>query len=239
MNNNIENPKCPNCKASNEVRRVANPANGFGYYCNGCSEGFEVAVPITDANPAPMSPIVMKWMCPKCHSTDTTAIIDTPMKQAMQKGERKCNDCGAYFVPKDDGYVITQQDIVQVREGVEIVIRDDGRTVWVNVDGVCALRVGNIPKLVVQDKRVKQVDFSTIERSVVKGTQTGRMPRGSKKGLCIVFPFLFALSFASCSSDPTTIDVPRATTIKADSVFITPIACEAFSECGRPALRSR
>jgi hypothetical protein len=38
-------------------------------------------------------------------------------------------------------------------EHVEISIRDDGRVIWVNVDGACVLRVCRIPILEVADAR--------------------------------------------------------------------------------------
>lgn len=43
---------------------------------------------------------------------------------------------------------------------VEIVVRDDSRVVWVNVDGVCRLRVCRIEKLVVTDQRKKRKEMS-------------------------------------------------------------------------------
>jgi len=39
---------------------------------------------------------------------------------------------------------------------VELVIRDDGKVVWVNVDGVCRLRVCRIESLVIEDQRKKK-----------------------------------------------------------------------------------
>jgi hypothetical protein len=38
---------------------------------------------------------------------------------------------------------------------VEVLIRDDGTVVWVNIDGLCRLRVCRIKKLTVDDRRPK------------------------------------------------------------------------------------
>ena len=46
---------------------------------------------------------------------------------------------------------------------VEISIRDDGRVIWVNVDGVCRLRCCRIEKLVVDDRRVPSFEISVPE----------------------------------------------------------------------------
>lgn len=48
-------------------------------------------------------------------------------------------------------------DIVEPTD-VQIVIRDDGRTVWVNVEGRCVCRVGRIPagNLFIEDMREEQ-----------------------------------------------------------------------------------
>lgn len=39
-------------------------------------------------------------------------------------------------------------------EIVELSVRDDGKVVWVNIDGACALRACRIKHVVVDDKRV-------------------------------------------------------------------------------------
>jgi hypothetical protein len=38
---------------------------------------------------------------------------------------------------------------------VEVSIREDGTVIWINVDGICKLRVCQIPNLVVDDRRIK------------------------------------------------------------------------------------
>lgn len=43
-------------------------------------------------------------------------------------------------------------DITAPDAGVSVGIRGDGKVVWVNIDGVCALRVCQIPHLTVDDK---------------------------------------------------------------------------------------
>lgn len=44
-------------------------------------------------------------------------------------------------------------DITAPEHGVLIVVRGDGKTIWVNVDGKCALRICRIPYLDVEDQR--------------------------------------------------------------------------------------
>lgn len=39
-------------------------------------------------------------------------------------------------------------DINDVYSDVDFLVSNDGRTVWLNVDGVCIARVNNIPKFV-------------------------------------------------------------------------------------------
>jgi hypothetical protein len=38
-------------------------------------------------------------------------------------------------------------------EVVEILIRDDGKVVWINVDGICRFRACQIKALIAEDKR--------------------------------------------------------------------------------------
>ena len=38
-------------------------------------------------------------------------------------------------------------------EHVEVLVREDGQTVWVNVDGICRLRVCRVKKLKINDHR--------------------------------------------------------------------------------------
>jgi len=38
---------------------------------------------------------------------------------------------------------------------VEISIREDGKVVWINVDGMCACRVCRIGEIIIDDRRVK------------------------------------------------------------------------------------
>ena len=44
------------------------------------------------------------------------------------------------------------QDITAPEE-VEILIRQDGTVIWVNINGMCALRACQIKRLVVEDMR--------------------------------------------------------------------------------------
>jgi hypothetical protein len=45
----------------------------------------------------------------------------------------------------DDSIVGPQLDIT-APEMVQVQLRDDGKVLWVNVDGVCRLRISRIPK---------------------------------------------------------------------------------------------
>lgn len=51
----------------------------------------------------------------------------------------------------------TLQDVMQLDvsgpELVQIQIRQDGKVVWVNVDGLCLLRLCMISKLEIEDRR--------------------------------------------------------------------------------------
>jgi hypothetical protein len=40
-------------------------------------------------------------------------------------------------------------------EEVEIMIKEDGKVLWVNVGGLCVLRICKIGKLTLEDKRKK------------------------------------------------------------------------------------
>jgi hypothetical protein len=50
---------------------------------------------------------------------------------------------------------LTCLDIIAPEEGVEILIRRDGEVLWVNVDGMCRLRISRLSpaKLVITDER--------------------------------------------------------------------------------------
>ena len=48
---------------------------------------------------------------------------------------------------------ITMLDIVKPDHGVQVQINEDSRTLWVNVDGVCRLRVCQISRLDLVDDR--------------------------------------------------------------------------------------
>ncbi len=49
---------------------------------------------------------------------------------------------------------VTQMlDITAPKDGVEVEINSDGKTLWVNVDGICRLRVCQIPVLMIVDNR--------------------------------------------------------------------------------------
>lgn len=58
--------------------------------------------------------------------------------------------CGANLERMNNMQDITRPEIV------EIQIRSDGKVVWVNVDGVCALRACNIKEVIVIDERQKE-----------------------------------------------------------------------------------
>lgn len=47
-------------------------------------------------------------------------------------------------------------DITEPQE-VEVLIREDHKTLWINVDGVCRLRVSHISKLQIDDLSLRQL----------------------------------------------------------------------------------
>jgi hypothetical protein len=49
----------------------------------------------------------------------------------------------------------TQIDVTAPKV-VQVVVREDGKTIWVNVDGVCKFRACQIGKLIVDDQRKKK-----------------------------------------------------------------------------------
>lgn len=48
---------------------------------------------------------------------------------------------------------LPQIDLMNPKGGVQITVRPDGHRLWVNVDGVCVLRVSGIPILEIEDNR--------------------------------------------------------------------------------------
>ncbi len=44
-------------------------------------------------------------------------------------------------------------DITAPQHEVSIEIRNDGTVIWINVDGICALRICRIPALKIEDGR--------------------------------------------------------------------------------------
>jgi len=46
-------------------------------------------------------------------------------------------------------------DITAPEYPIEISIRDDGKVLWVNVDGKCVLRICQIPGIKLNDERKK------------------------------------------------------------------------------------
>lgn len=44
-------------------------------------------------------------------------------------------------------------DLTAPDHGVEVLVRNDGKVLWVNVDGICRLRICQIPELLLNDER--------------------------------------------------------------------------------------
>jgi len=42
---------------------------------------------------------------------------------------------------------------VAAPEVVQVVVKDDGKVIWVNVDGVCLFRACRVEKLIIDDQR--------------------------------------------------------------------------------------
>lgn len=56
-------------------------------------------------------------------------------------------------------------DITKPEIGVEILIREDKKVIWVNVDGVCRLRICQIPELLVNDSSKNEIPNETRHSS--------------------------------------------------------------------------
>jgi len=52
-------------------------------------------------------------------------------------------------------YYPPQLDVTAPEHEVLILIREDGKTVWINVDGMCMFRASQIPILIIDDRRKK------------------------------------------------------------------------------------
>jgi len=52
-----------------------------------------------------------------------------------------------------DGTLALQEEVLQDTGMVEVVVRSDGKVLWVNADGCCILRVLNISNLSIIDNR--------------------------------------------------------------------------------------
>lgn len=61
---------------------------------------------------------------------------------------------------------------------VEVSIREDGKVLWVNVDGICAVCIQDISQLVVNDQRpdslVKEIAERVSEKLTIKAIDTSR-----------------------------------------------------------------
>ena len=60
----------------------------------------------------------------------------------------------------DEGSDIGAQMDITGASDVSIQVRADGKVIWVNVDGVCKLRVCRIDRLVVEDNRPEGGDIT-------------------------------------------------------------------------------
>lgn len=58
-------------------------------------------------------------------------------------------------------------DITAPEHGVEIEIRDDGKVIWIHVDGITALRICQVPLIVMTDHRDQGRSYSESERQEV------------------------------------------------------------------------
>jgi hypothetical protein len=62
------------------------------------------------------------------------------------------------YKPSQEEIMNIALDITAPNHSVQIEIREDGQVIWVNIDGVCALRVCRIPKLELNDSRKRILD---------------------------------------------------------------------------------
>jgi hypothetical protein len=67
------------------------------------------------------------------------------ISKAVEKGRSRKEGLEKGGSSRLDTIDLTQPDVVQ------ILISRDGKTVWVNIDGVCRLRVCKIKKLLMED----------------------------------------------------------------------------------------
>lgn len=70
---------------------------------------------------------------------------------------------------------------------VEVSIKKDGKVLWVNIDGICRLRVCRIPYLVIKDDRSRSItdnDAKVFEKTGSEGDLEfiGLIPMPTRKG---------------------------------------------------------
>ena len=75
---------------------------------------------------------------------------------------------GPSNAPQGSSLELPQVEIFHPKEGVQIQTRSDGRVVWVNVDGVCVLRITRPPKIVIDDLRVADWKFKPKKKRTVR-----------------------------------------------------------------------
>lgn len=109
------------------------------FYCEDCRR----------RNQWPKSPTLSAGNCEVCGFLETC--YDTPSK-LLPNTEKPDTFVGATF----DGHLL---DITGPTE-VYIDVREDGNVLWVNVDGICRLRICRIKKLVVGEDAVEKTRCS-------------------------------------------------------------------------------
>lgn len=59
----------------------------------------------------------------------------------------------ALLFPSSSDLIDAQLDITQPRVGVLVHLREDGQVLWIDVDGICVLRICGIPNIGLQGLR--------------------------------------------------------------------------------------
>jgi len=72
------------------------------------------------------------------------------------------------FSPAPDKPIVITKEMQDITapETVEIQIRSDAKTIWINIDGICRLRACRIKNLILIDEHSKRtIDYTTNETS--------------------------------------------------------------------------
>ena len=77
--------------------------------------------------------------------------------------------------PSADQLMESMLDICSPKHGVEVSLSENGKVVWVNIDGVCVLRIIDSPVLIIKNPPMCCQDESLEISGAISGTTTGRV----------------------------------------------------------------